>query len=314
MALVYPLNRTDYLGQIHFLSLEETTTEEASAAQKQSDSNRKSSAFGFGADVISSLMGDNPLFSPQFGESGPVPTGERAVLHLPQGITIADKADYSTANLGMIGAAVEAGMAAPAGSTPNISSFLDNFKGSGGKELSKLAVAKTVGAFSEEAGAAITSQAKVTTNPNSRALFNSVPLRSFTFSFKMIPTSAFESRNIQEIITFFRRELYPEEILANLADIGEISVGYRFPNRFGIKMYYGQGDNVREVGTRIQPAYLTDMQTVYNSSTMGMHYDGNFSEIDMTLTFLESKALSRKDVIAEGFEEGILDENGEFVG
>ena len=146
------------------------------------------------------------------------------------------------------------------------------------------------------------------------ALFNSVPLRSFTFSFKMIPTSAFESRNIQEIITFFRRELYPEEILANLADIGEISVGYRFPNRFGIKMYYGQGDNVREVGTRIQPAYLTDMQTVYNSSTMGMHYDGNFSEIDMTLTFLESKALSRKDVIAEGFEEGILDENGEFVG
>ena len=56
------------------------------------------------------------------------------------------------------------------------------------------------------------------------------------------------------------------------------------------------------------------MQTVYNSSTMGMHYDGNFSEIDMTLTFLESKALSRKDVIAEGFEEGILDENGEFVG
>ena len=78
-------------------------------------------------------------------------------------------------------------------------------------------------------------------------------------------------------------------------------------------MYYGEEPFITEVGTRIKPAYLTDLQTVYNSSSMGMHYDGNFSEVDLSLTFLESKALSRTDVIEEGFAEGILDENGNML-
>jgi hypothetical protein len=314
MALIYPINRTDYLGQIHFSSLEETTTGgEATAAAKSSDATKKSKSSGFSPSDMLAFMGASSEFSSILGGSGPVPSGEKCILHLPQGITIADKADYGTANLGMIGGAVEAGaIAAQEGSMPSITSFLDSLKGGAGKDLGKLAVAKTVGAFSEEAGNAIKAQAKVTSNPNSRALFNSVPLRSFTFSFKMIPHSQEEARNIKEIITFFRKELYPEEIPANLGEI-QFSVGYKFPNRFGIKMYYGSGNNIKEVGTRIQPAYLTDMQTVYNSSTMGMHYDGNFSEVDLTLSFLESKALSRKDVIDEGFAEGILDEEGNML-
>jgi len=311
MALIYPVNRTDYLGQIHFSALEEPTQGEsamgASAAAQQ-----KSKSSGFSFDDLLAFAGQDGSVTSFLGNGGPIPTGEKVVLHLPQAISIADKADYGTANLGMIGGAVEAGMAAPDGTTPNITSFLDSLKGGAGKDLSKIAVAKTVGAFSEEAGNAVRIGARVTQNPNSRALFNSVPLRSFTFSFKMIPHSQDEAKNIREIITFFRRELYPEEIPADLGDI-TFSVGYRFPNRFGIKTYYGNGDNVREVGTRIQPAYLTDVQTVYNSSSMGMHYDGEFSEVDLTLTFLESKALSRKDIIQEGFEKGILDENGDFV-
>lgn len=313
MALIYPVNRTDYLGQIHFSSLEETTTGgEATAAAKSSDATKKANSSGFTPSDILAFMGADTAFSTNTGSSGPVPTGEKCILHLPQGITIADKADYGTANLGMKGGAIEAGMAAPSGSSPSITSFLDSLKGGAGKDLGKLAVTKTVGAFSEEAGNAIKVQSKVTSNPNSRALFNSVPLRSFTFTFKMIPHSQKEAQNIKEIITFFRKELYPEEISANLGEI-KFSVGYKFPNRFGIKMYYGSGNNIKEVGTRIQPAYLTDMQTVYNSSTMGMHYDGNFSEVDLTLTFLESKALSRKDVIDEGFAEGILDEEGNML-
>ena len=313
MALIYPVNRTDYLGQIHFSSLEESVSDEQSGASKNSDAQRKSSGSGLTTDDVLAGMGADDAVASRYGEDGPVPTGEKAILHLPQGITIADKADYGTANLGMIGAGVEAGaMGAQEGSMPSITSFLDSLKGGTGKDLSKLAVAKTVGAFSEEAGNAITATARVTTNPNSRALFNSVPLRSFTFAFKMIPHSADEARNIQEIITFFRKELYPEEIPADLGGI-TFSVGYKFPNRFGIKMYYGSGDNIKEVGTRIQPAYLTDMQTVYNSTSMGMHYDGNFTEVDMTLTFLESKALSRKDIIDEAFEEGIVDEDGNML-
>lgn len=310
MALIYPINRRDYLGEIHFMSLDDNLNGgPPDPVTTSADAQRKSSTSGISTSEVLSLIGADTEISTISGKPQPTPV-EKCILYLPQSITVADKADYGTANLGFVGAGVEAAARAVGqGSSPSITSFIDSMKGNTSKDLSKLAVTKVSETFGDGISAAVKSQARVTSNPNARALFNSVPLRSFTFSFKMIPHSREEARNIKEIVTFFRKELYPDEIPLDFGNVS-LSAGYKFPNRFQIKMYYGAGDQKKEVGTRLIPAYLTDLQTVYNASSMGMHYDGNFSEVDLSMTFLESRALSRKDIIQEGYEQGILTQDG----
>ena len=52
-------------------------------------------------------------------------------------------------------------------------------------------------------------------NPNTKANFRSVNLREFSFVFKFIGTSKRETREIRNIIKFFRKEAYPDHITPN---------------------------------------------------------------------------------------------------
>jgi hypothetical protein len=230
---------------------------------------------------------------------------------MPQNLAFGDRATYNTTDLGMVGGAVEAGMLSSGTGSGGISSFIDAMKGSNGKASAKLAAQTVLGVFASDAiTGAVKLNNKVTSNPNTRALFNAVPLRTFTFTFKMIPNSRQEAQNVREILAFFRKELYPEKIM--FGDT-QLSLGYKFPNKFRIRMYYGQGNNKRQVGFKIHDCYLTDISTVFNASSMGMHYDGNFTEVDLSLSFMEAKAISREDIVEEGFEFGALGEDGRSV-
>lgn len=225
-------------------------------------------------------------------------------LYLPSAIQIADGAIYENVSLGRGGAIGEAAikggadLAGAAGSVAGdqISSLVDAFSGPNSGEIGKLAAAQVASKFGDTAGAAVSSALQVTPNPNVRALFKGVALREFAFTFKLIPRSQQEAEQIKKIVQFFREELYPEEI-GNI-DIGQqsVSLGYNFPNKFDIKMYYGD----KRVATKIQPCFLRNFSTNYNASSMGMFYDGNFTEIDINMSFMETKTLSRKD-IGEGF-------------
>ena len=97
----------------------------------------------------------------------------------------------------------------------------------------------------------LSTAAGVTTNPNTRVLFKSVALREFAFAFKFIATSPAEAEEIKEIIKLFRTELYPENINLTVGN-SEVSIGYKFPNKFQINVEY-DGD---EIATRIKPCYL----------------------------------------------------------
>jgi hypothetical protein len=136
-------------------------------------------------------------------------------------------------------------------------------------------------------GAIVSSALQTTTNPNTRAVFKSVPLREFTFSFKMLPQSQDEAREMENIVKLFREEIYPDVVT-----IGNAAVAYKFPNKFAIELTYG----TQAVGVQILPSYLTNMSTTYNGSSQSFYRDGKFSEIDLTLTFRESRTLSKKDV------------------
>jgi len=230
-------------------------------------------------------------------------TGKRVSLYLPRAIQIQDTVTYDNAfQLGLIGGAVEQALGdggnvigAIGGSVAREivglgKTFMGNTDGMS-KEAAGLLSAKLAAAIPKVGtgvGGAVRSATGLTTNPNTRAIFKDVPIRNFSFAFQLIPTSQNEAIVVEKIIKRFRTELYPTALQA-----GGVNIGYKFPNRFQIKVKY----NNREIqGIKFLPVYLQSFNATYNSASGGMHSDGRFSAVDISLTFSETRAITKKDV------------------
>ena len=230
-----------------------------------------------------------------------------AILYLPQAIQITDQAAYSNTNLGIMGGATQQAMANGAAILPTLmseakdtaASIFDVITQGRGdtRDLAKLAVNRASKMLPGQGmRGAVSSATRVSVNPNTRAIFDSVPLREFTFTFKMIPTSRDETTAIKEIIKFFRENLYPEVIT-----MGDIPAGYKFPNVFTIDLKYKD----KNLATKILPSYIKTFNATYNSSSMGFLSDGegggDFTEVDITMSFMESGTLHKELVQKEGY-------------
>lgn len=247
-------------------------------------------ALVFPEDRRSYLGGIRFTLVDEFGQ----PIGDKQVeLYLPQSIQFPDKVEYETADLGAVGAAIaDGGGTETALPTESL----------GSSDVQKQLLTNIVGKFSERAGQIARARTKTAPNPNTRALFKQVGLRTFQFSFKLIPTSENDANNITEIIKLFRTELYPEDIPFRVPGTDEVlSLGYKFPNRFQIEMTYDGGI----IGPKIAPAYMDSFVTNYNSTGpaffIGRDGKPQFSEIDINFTLTESKTLTRKSIEQEGF-------------
>ena len=184
-------------------------------------------------------------------------------------------------------------------------------------EIGKLAALKALefipGAGDEIVGGT-KSALKITTNPNTRALFKSVNLRSFSFSFNMIPTTRDEAIEAAKIIRTFRSELYPETIAE---DKSKIPLGYRFPNTFQISINRKKGSapeghptssrlvyESEEILTKFLPCYLVNFSVTYGSNGPGLMENSPaampFSNATINMTFQEQKTLD-KGLILEGY-------------
>jgi hypothetical protein len=107
----------------------------------------------------------------------------------------------------------------------------------------------------------------------------------------MISNSHEEAEEIKEIVKWFRSNMYPEDTTAG------VSYAYKFPAPFLIRMAY---DN-KDVATKLLPCYLEDISVGYNSSTMGMHTDGNFIETDLQVSFVETRALRKNEIVKDNY-------------
>tara|TARA_B110000305_G_scaffold215918_1_gene253869 strand:+ start:4278 stop:5432 length:1155 start_codon:yes stop_codon:yes gene_type:complete len=241
---------------------------------------------------------DNPAAQKKYAGS--------VILYLPQQLAIQDGVTYnSSAALGTIGAGVEGGLkggasalnAVGAGLTQGLDSFTDLFKGAGlDKDASALALTKTAEALgTQEIAAGVKSATRVSVNPNLRTLLESVPIRSQAFSFRLVAQSQDEAKEIEQIIKFFRYQMYPDEITGQIGG-ASVSLGYKFPDPFEITATYKN----KQVGTKFLDAYLSQMSVTYNENSAAFHADGYPSDVTMSLTFQESKALTRK-LVEEGF-------------
>lgn len=222
--------------------------------------------------------------------------GRSVELYMPPGIQVQDgvqfdnNVDFGIAgagafnNAGSVGGAI-ARLANPLSEINSLTEALKNSPNKGqAARVGAAALAQRAGPIT---GAVVSSALQTTTNPNTRAVFKSVPIREFTFSFKMLPQSMKEANEIVNIIDLFREEIYPETYSVN-----NTPIAYKFPNKFVTSITYDSKDT----GIMILPSYLRAMSTTYNGSTQSFYRDGKFSEIDLSLTLVESRTLSRQDI------------------
>jgi len=232
---------------------------------------------------------------------------EFCYLYVPVSLQFTDSIQLNSPNLGLSGASALAALrsgsgAFAAGRTAIKDATSSLFQALGGvnSDTAALAAQRAASRFipvvGENVSNAVQLSTQVTVNPVNRTTFGSVNIRSFSFAFKFVPLSREESLEIENIIYWFRKELYPEQIVfAN-----NVPVGYKFPRLFDIRVQYGGTKEFPRYRTipnmEILPCYLSAVQHNYNASAMTWHQGGKPTEVDMSLTFTEYRPLSKQDV------------------
>ena len=222
-------------------------------------------------------------------------------LFFPPQLQYNDAVNYNSANLGGAGATATAIVnqggsilgALGAGLSEGIESIFNLATGSVSAEAAKVGLARISKKLPGGTANAVSSMLQTGLNPGTRLLFDQPAMRSFAFSFKLIPTSSQEAITIKEIIKNFRFQMYPREI-----DVSPgVPIGYEFPNIYRIEFGFTGASNLQI--PKIQYCYLKDVQAAYNSTSGGVFFeDGHPTEIDLNLTFLEYRALSKRDIEA----------------
>ena len=314
----YPLEQDTYKATVTFTVLEEvstgTTPTITDTANKQQDDKKAiddavAERIEGGESITEEVKKQFQKIDRMLGISDAVKPkktvmGKSVTMYLPLGLTFNDNVAYNNVQLGAFGATMETGIGIAKSMTSGINSFIENFKAPdtpNGGDLAKLGaigLTKKIPSLAAEAGMVAKLSGGVTLNPNERVLFEQPNIREFAFTFQMIARSKAEQAQVNAIIKHLRSELYPEEITAPVGNDKEIALGYRFPNKFDIKFHY-DGKKVPGLAN-MQPCFLQGVDTVYNASQMAFHGDGNFMEIDMTLRFKETRALT-KPKVQEGF-------------
>lgn len=299
MAALYkfPLNnQDDYKGRIIFTAYDEDYQTiqqtgfqifEQLASEEQQQTERD-------------FRGNNPSISTvSSGVSTRLP--ERSVqLFLPTTLQFADRVEYTNVDLGIVGSAaalaIQRGESGAAIARQIMSQSLPSFEsisqavqeGLTG-EAAQVAALRIAGRINSEVQGAIETSTGIALNPNRRSTLRGIGIRRFQFTFKMIPTSQEEAREIGNIIRFFRTEMYPE---SKALPGTSIQAALKFPAKFRIKMKYGS----KTVATGILPCFLESVNTTYNPNAMAFHTDGEFQETDITLAFMEERALTKSDI------------------
>lgn len=242
-------------------------------------------------------------------------------LPIPPGLAFSDNISYNTINLGILGPTavnaiqeltntVSGGQSAGQALRNVVGGIKDRIQSGnaaaaasimnkilpvvGGSVAGGLAGA-AVGALGSEAMGGIINYAnRQVLSPNTNTTFESPGIRSFNFSFKLVARDKGDTEAIKSIVSFFRKYAYPE---------GN-TVLMKYPPVWTIKFYNGAERNAYIPG--IYGCYLTGINTAYNAGTNIFHADGSPVEVDCSLSFQETKVLTRTEIEKLNSGEGEL--------
>lgn len=254
------------------------------------------------------------------GTGATLRSGGSISLYVPNGLTFTDGVSYSNTDLGLSGAAMASVARGGAGEdlAAQLQSALNNFEA--GVESSAfiasyaaaLAIPTALGGvagrlFGETgAGAAVGALNSNTLrsgaefgrgrifNPNTKALFKSVNIRSFSFQFKMIPVDEREAEEIKSIVKTFRKNMYPD----HRGTDGAYAITIKYPNKFLIEIHPGPDNTTDENIIKFKQCFLNSVNVSYNETSHSYFSGGAPVETTLTLTFTEAETLTQQDVEA----------------
>lgn len=221
-------------------------------------------------------------------------TDQHIVFPIPQSLQFSDSAAYNNTELGFGGSMIVNGgrSGSVSDATTNLASQMSSVLPKNLKNLAGLLGAAATGGKTQSAIGIATG---TTMNKNIVTEFTGVGTRQFSFQFKLMTTSVKESNLVKQICDTFRSGLYPE---------GD-SLQLRYPPTWYINFKKG-GRDIPYI-PKIFETYLTSMSTSYNNSMNLFHVDGSPVEIDLQLTFMESRTLTKQDVdslVEKPFQDG----------
>ena len=233
--------------------------------------------------------------------------GKEVTFPCPVGFAVNDGASYNDVELGQFGQAAKNVTQSILGSETTGQNALQVFaqeysnetkstgaligQGIAGAVLTGLGLGKdslpgeTLKAMASGVGQAL----GITLNKNVTTEFTGIGTRSFSFQYKLVPSSKEEGEVIDQITRFFRQGIYPTK---------ERSTGgiiLRYPPRWELRFLTKiGGDRIPSVPA-IAECYLESFGTTYNGSN-SFHSDGVPVDTDISISFKESRALTREDI------------------
>lgn len=198
---------------------------------------------------------------------------------IPAGLSFSDQAEYSSVDLGLLGLEFDKGMGPTAGQ--GVGKAVGMAAGIGAQILAK------AGQYQKTADALALGTGRLM-SPNKRTSFQGMSIRSFEFTFKMMPKNKSDANIIRDINTIFRLNIYPSSELG-----GAI---LNFPPTWSIKFYNSKGIENIHIPRIYDECFLTSISSTYNAGSNLFHDDGSPVEVDISLKFEEAKALTRDDL------------------
>lgn len=214
-------------------------------------------------------------------------------LYMPPGVSFADGAGYSTFDMGPLGAEIAAGISGGLDSDA-VRSVVESATAAANNnsDLRTIMAGKMIqnagmvpGA--DRVGDIYQKSKSIAVNPNTTTSFQNMNIRSFVFNFKLVPDNQSDSATIKMIQNFFRELMY-----ADTAGQGYL---LSYPAKWKIRFKNGLSDE-NPYYPKIYESYLTNFQTSFNPSGHLHHRDDAPTEVDISLTFQETRVLTQDDI------------------
>ena len=210
-------------------------------------------------------------------------------LYCPSGLVSADGASFGAFDMGMMGdlgwKVLESGEQRKAA----INEKLNSIEAS--TELRTIMAGKILkgsGIPGIDAAGQIYQKSKgIAINPNTTMGFQNMNMRANTFQFKMVADSQKDSVLIKHIHEFFRVNLYA----AAQAD----GMLLTYPPKWKITFHKGDGA-LNPFIPQIYESFLVAVNSTFNASTFLTFADGAPIEVDVSLSFTETKTLNKGDI------------------
>lgn len=214
------------------------------------------------------------------------------VLPIPSNLNEAFNVEYDTPALGpVVGAAVEGiGNILRTVQDEGVGQAVDNISAaklaSAGKDAVLAGVLKGVSAVNETAGNIAAATVGIAPNPHLATIFRNIGMRTHSFSYRFAPNSETELRNIKNIIKELKQRMLPglskdNNILFTFPDLCDISFGPSKEKPYTIKTCVLESLNVNYAP----------------SGTPAFFKTGDPVEVEINMTFKETKVFTREDVV-----------------